>query len=466
MNSRVHGWAGTDLKPLPLESCASFLLRFAWRNRLSAAQLRECSSKSQQFPFTFDEKIFAQVSSWHSTDIAERHRVGNTHWAVWKSDLFRYCPLCLECGYHSFWHQFSMLWLCPIHHIELRTRCHSCNADCPNYPTSKKLFDRPYYCAKCKMPICGVAPSLSAHLDFRECGIDLNEAFAPYTKWWGAKYKEPKNFHWLNLWTGRIEMRMNSCRDQGFMQSILCDGTDVPEYFSQPLYRDITTLSWVVLPQHDNSSLALFPEQYSWNDHRRRALPIYRATLRVLEHQIDRHEKPTSAEISRHRSFQVISEGRKRGIDVRSYQPRLFALCLMRWQLEAGFGFGSFTDSCNAEFYYARSIEKHCLNARPLPRLQWRAIYLAIYAVWYYRVLTAKRQGWLNVADLSTTNKGCIVWTEKTAIEHHLVVTVGGAVSFPSIHGLGRLVYPKHERSSHWRFSARRNCCDLDSRFI
>lgn len=39
----------------------------------------------------------------------------------------KYCPLCIEQGYHSFIHQLNFIECCPIHDIPLKTSCPNCN---------------------------------------------------------------------------------------------------------------------------------------------------------------------------------------------------------------------------------------------------------------------------------------------------------------------------------------------------
>lgn len=448
MKIRKLRWSGTDLVPLPFESRASILFRFAWRNGLSASLTRQCSSRSSQYPFVFDRKKFAQCSTWHCAGTVEADfDVDSLHDAsVWRVSAFRHCPLCLEGAYHSFWFQFAPLQVCPIHHIELSTRCHSCGVGLQPYPTSKALYVRPYYCDRCKLPICGVAPSLPAHLEFRERSTELNTAFEPYQQWWRETWRRRQSVRWLHPWTGKRIGRSTWCHDQEVMRSIICCGISLPQYFSPPLYRHITVLSWQLESIRDTSSLQLFDSEFTWEDHERAALPVYRATLRILEHYIDKHEKPSSADIMGHRLFEITVRDKARGIDVRGYQTRLFALCLMRWELEAGFGFGSFVDSDKAEFYYSRTVKKYS-SSRPLPRLHWRAIYLAIYAAWYYRVLSAKRTGWLEVETLVQTQREHIFSDYEERLQEPNVVRMNGRVAFPSIQGLPSLIYSKRMRA-------------------
>lgn len=62
-----------------------------------------------------------------------------------RSDLF-YCPLCLESGFHSIFHQFKMVHKCPYHEVPLLRSCPKCNQRIP-YELSDKYVTDPFQCA-------------------------------------------------------------------------------------------------------------------------------------------------------------------------------------------------------------------------------------------------------------------------------------------------------------------------------
>lgn len=45
---------------------------------------------------------------------------------LFEANRLRYCPRCISVGYHSFFHQFKDMKVCPIHDIELVDRCPCC----------------------------------------------------------------------------------------------------------------------------------------------------------------------------------------------------------------------------------------------------------------------------------------------------------------------------------------------------
>jgi hypothetical protein len=131
------GNAASDLIPLPEESITSSLWRFAWRNGLRAKELLKYCSPYATYDkeharmmhgFGFNARIFAQSSGWRDAS-DEPKLVGATplrHLGIWWANNFRYCPICLEHAYHSFWHQNLFITHCPLDGAPLSTHCHCC----------------------------------------------------------------------------------------------------------------------------------------------------------------------------------------------------------------------------------------------------------------------------------------------------------------------------------------------------
>ncbi|GEM_PF-2830725 len=67
--------------------------------------------------------------------------------SYWRNE-FRFCPSCLEAGYHSPFHQHKMFNKCPIHGDKLKTCCMKCNAVLP-YEFSRLTVRNPYECTEC-----------------------------------------------------------------------------------------------------------------------------------------------------------------------------------------------------------------------------------------------------------------------------------------------------------------------------
>ncbi len=63
------------------------------------------------------------------------------------SDL-RYCPECLERGFHSALFQLAFIPRCPIHHTALRQQCEHCGGIIP-YSLSPSTLCKPFVCPHC-----------------------------------------------------------------------------------------------------------------------------------------------------------------------------------------------------------------------------------------------------------------------------------------------------------------------------
>ena len=69
----------------------------------------------------------------------------------------RYCPACLEAGFHAAWFQHRLVERCPLHHdLPLRTGCVRCTAPIP-YALGIELATYPLSCATCG---CAWVPGL------------------------------------------------------------------------------------------------------------------------------------------------------------------------------------------------------------------------------------------------------------------------------------------------------------------
>lgn len=63
------------------------------------------------------------------------------------SKTLRYCPRCLELGFHSMFYQHHAVRDCPYHGIRLQNKCISCAR--PWEPLIKHIVEQPFCCPKC-----------------------------------------------------------------------------------------------------------------------------------------------------------------------------------------------------------------------------------------------------------------------------------------------------------------------------
>lgn len=66
---------------------------------------------------------------------------------TWFSKHLRWCPNCIERGYHSWLHQFVMVIRCPVHEVEILEACPDCQTRIP-FLISDIALNEPFTC-KC-----------------------------------------------------------------------------------------------------------------------------------------------------------------------------------------------------------------------------------------------------------------------------------------------------------------------------
>ncbi len=222
------GWAGRDLTPLPYESEISCLMRFAWRNAINrAAFLRHFSLSKAHI--VLDRQEFLEQTGWNLIGDGRSEVERELQWTQtdWVTRVFRHCPLCLEAGYHSFLFQCLQLQCCPLHHVELSSRCMWCSGTSPQIG-GKELLAAPYRCMVCGRPLAGVMPNLDEHLALRAIESGLVRALEPYAEW-------SNNIHEIAI--PRVQgLRRNGCSgDQStwcdigeFLRGVACRGMQPP----------------------------------------------------------------------------------------------------------------------------------------------------------------------------------------------------------------------------------------------
>ena len=171
--------------------------RFGWLNALRPHDLRLITGLNARpnacsLPSTvrYSQEMFARNTGWRlpveETCAFEAHPQLN-RWVF--TSRFRYCPICLRGGFHSYWFQFEGIKNCPIHHAPLRDSCPRCGLPIGNIGSLAVQGCGPYVCRHCSHPMagCGFAPD--EHIALRE-SADFDEAFGPLQRWWTSESPE------------------------------------------------------------------------------------------------------------------------------------------------------------------------------------------------------------------------------------------------------------------------------------
>lgn len=105
---------------------------------------KDCTGFSERFQSTFSGIRF-------STDtmvVAEFLPLGGVKNDTITSRFLRYCPDCIQNGYHCALFQSRWLYNCPIHHRRLADKCPHCGLQIP-YIFDAHALDVPYGCPSC-----------------------------------------------------------------------------------------------------------------------------------------------------------------------------------------------------------------------------------------------------------------------------------------------------------------------------
>lgn len=139
-------------------------------------------------------------------------------------EYLQYCPLCLEAGYHSIWHQCMLMESCPIHHTPLLTTCKWCNGlSCYNnidWPVLKG--QRACVCGR-YIYGDGASARVGGWLNTSENAgwvKEIAEGFADWHQWY-LQYCASDWIHQDIRWNGMSVLRPDGLGDDLFAQGIM-----------------------------------------------------------------------------------------------------------------------------------------------------------------------------------------------------------------------------------------------------
>lgn len=179
---------------LESESVCSFLMRKAWAGDYSKTDMSVYLGYRQlngQVHISFLRLNWYNQRRVFTPDRLPRPNEGELlllskldgFQSIWLSNKFRFCPICLENGYHSYWFQMNSVIKCPVHGCLLSLICHSCGASSPQYCFGQGLFSRSYMCPVCERPICGADPLVQFLRGMREHDLQIRSAFLSLEHW-------------------------------------------------------------------------------------------------------------------------------------------------------------------------------------------------------------------------------------------------------------------------------------------
>ena len=309
MRDSERGWTGSSWSVLPFESSFSVCTRFAWLNALDRAQLDRLGVLSRvKRARTFLAHETSMASNLQR--VLQRPLPLPIEQALFESNaigllgsLFscslRICPLCLEAGYHAFWHQCRPLVLCPIHGVVLMEQCMTCAKPLPSFGDAA-LYVRPYACNACGHPYCGADFTIDAYLDFRPHADLLAERFAEIARWfeqldgslnWAFFRDEESERYWAARWRLAYD----------FCGSIVPPPADCPRVE----HRGIVMRHWVNAPARG----AYHAQGFINRRESDRVQQIYRSTLRLLKAWLHNRVPACCDASASHRTLRIGHDG-------------------------------------------------------------------------------------------------------------------------------------------------------------
>jgi hypothetical protein len=287
---------GIDLGPLPFESMESVGARLAWRNGKPLAQLvQEVRAKSGRTNWfgtvpgaPTDAGGLAYLCGWGEASERARSLVVRlkAEKYEWLHAGFRFCPICLEAGYHSYLFDWEFMHSCPLHGCLLTGECQSCGATIEWKKKERTLARFGYRCPKCECFLAGAETLLTEHLQLREQSDLIRSRMAPYEQIANRTIEGSSIVFrtWAALETMQSERLRPWCNAEHMRRVALylrCHSNEragVAHYrgvICLHWYFDLFTLAFACSDIHSNSPRALVHVQGT-----------YRATARRLERWI------------------------------------------------------------------------------------------------------------------------------------------------------------------------------------
>lgn len=417
-------WTGSALARLPNESSVSSLLWLAWRNSVRAKDVRRlCTGRTTSNPrHTFlrpkwidAERVFRQTN-WQLPSVREKSVLRRLEPVApgWLCEQFRFCPICLESGYHSFWFQFVPLRICPLHDVRLTTACSCCGKVIGSYAIVDALFHTAFRCQKCGAPLAGAPLSLFQHVELRHHAKQFEEAFSLLNRW---ALSEESVWH---IAADFAAQNQDLIRRKAVGQSLVCGIVralqPLPDNCFDPVPAcPVFALNWDLNPASRGSIWT--DHRLSWEERVRTATPVYRVVLRGLRRWIE-DTGSTGINAGRENSALDVPSILNLSILAGAYS-------LLRRKVEGRWC--SFSSPWNEAQIVEPPISM-AIHAGRYQRLICANLYLAMFCDCVYELLEAKKKGARIEPDFNLRSG-----LEVFAIKRKIGSRSKGAIVFPGI---------------------------------
>jgi hypothetical protein len=424
--------SGADLTPLAHESTFSALLRMCWMNAFDEKVLawilgikRMYDSQSFIKPTWI---TYSQISSLFSWELPckEEFEVLSTFGGLSRtffSATLRICPSCMAASFHSYWHQFVLVDVCPVHKVELRSVCLHCGEPLPPYSLNRRLFGKPFHCHHCKQPFCGKEIKLMDHVKLRQNRVLFEANFGRLYSTLQASRDTVSSLQQLNPFHGGVisDIQNSFHADMLSKEIFLHAVADAGNAFVNAEH-DITILSWkvnFVKSDYDGTYFRATTKAVDQSS----ISSVYRSTIRYLRNWIMKDIAPDEIVNDKDLKF---SDGE---LQIGNFSSYVLAYHLTRMSFE---DYACEPLSAKIRFFglrFDKPIPNYSYEGRR-PKLSWRAIFFSVFASMFWRVEQARaNMGYINVRTIRTRTDPSVVKGVFRQIDNIL----SGYVVFPTV---------------------------------
>jgi len=429
-------WSGADLYPLPYESVMSAVWRFARLNAMSPGFLAQtCTTRRSSAASCNTMSIslrgdFLSRMGWQLPCVTESRllELGRCLPCYFLHTTFRFCPLCLEATYHSIWYQSPLLNTCPVHNCLLTQCCQSCGGRAGLYGLTEQLEAEPFHCLWCKRDLAGCENLLSIHHEFRQHSNELGERFIDLEDWLLSAVSTilPLNFSSCKKDITVANMVFDRSADNLVGHAVASQLVPYgPKKSSQPKF---TILQWHIRMHTEHDARGSLGKRL-WRKRIRTPTAVYRATIRILQNWLFSKSETVERELQLKETWEKAVE--RNSLEVREWDAFELAYVLFRASFGATLDLG--VAACEVELADEPQAVAMTYSGR-LPRIAYRAIYLAAFAGFYRMVMEARRRSGFRIKNPSSIPVANLVSCFDRVCEFDYIV--GGGVFFRPVTGM------------------------------
>lgn len=400
-------WTGVHWHPLPSESIFSVLLRLKALNGLGPGQLLNSLKWNDSAPGAKDlYRVAARVNranvkailgwDWRPAEQDLSGHIGYLHDFLWAPRL-RYCPICMQEGFHAVWFQLAALRLCPLHGCRIEECCMVCGAPMGPYLASHALFRHAYRCAICRSPFFGAPFLQEAYRDLRQHVEAVDRAFAPFHRWMQTAHDR---LPFLNQAAARLSWRVRDIEMRAVMVAAIQQIVPYPDGCTMEAALPVLVHGWHTQQAHSQLRHA-HPRREGYLTGRF-AAQTYRTIVRRLQNEVLQTQ---ACERGRFRLTFVVD----RAEPIAQWTADALALILVRCAFEKSYVLDLATRLDSADLREDALLP--ALIGHTLQRGACRLVILGAYAMSALRAERYLRQGYINYSDFFVPPAESIVWS-------------------------------------------------------